>query len=210
MMPGHQQLLEAVIFDLGGVVFDLDFPAVFHHWGEQAGVDAQLLAQRFEFDAQLSAFERGQLSTDRYCDVLRSQLGIDLDDATLIAGLNTIFAGLHHEVLTAIATVALEVPVYGFSNTNEVHQRHFESAFAEELAVFEHIFVSNVIGHRKPEAAAFQHVLGVLGRDPGAVLFFDDLAENVAGARAVGMRAVQVTRPHDVVSGLEGAGLLAR
>ncbi|MFC5847907.1 HAD family hydrolase [Deinococcus petrolearius] len=45
------------------------------------------------------------------------------------------------------------------------------------------------LGVHKPEARAFLLAAGALGVAPGEVLFIDDRAENVEGARAVGMRA---------------------
>jgi FMN phosphatase YigB (HAD superfamily) len=52
--------------------------------------------------------------------------------------------------------------------------------------------VSHEIGARKPEPAAFRSVVADMGLAPDRVLFFDDSAENVAGARACGLRAVDV------------------
>ena len=40
------------------------------------------------------------------------------------------------------------------------------------------------------------------------ILFFDDLASNVAGARAAGLQAVQVSGPRDVREGLRALDLL--
>ncbi len=49
------------------------------------------------------------------------------------------------------------------------------------------------IGHAKPSAEFFEHVLGDVRLSPGQVLFIDDQPANVAGARAVGLRAEQWT-----------------
>jgi putative hydrolase of the HAD superfamily len=58
--------------------------------------------------------------------------------------------------------------------------------------------VSSEIGHRKPERAAFDHVASAIGATPGNILFFDDGAENVTGARDAGMQAVHVTSTNSV------------
>jgi putative hydrolase of the HAD superfamily len=39
------------------------------------------------------------------------------------------------------------------------------------------------------------------------VVFFDDLAENVEGARARGLKAVQVKSSHDVAGALTALGI---
>ncbi|MFL6130572.1 MAG: HAD-IA family hydrolase [Mycobacteriales bacterium] len=47
----------------------------------------------------------------------------------------------------------------------------------------------------KPDPAAYGGVLAELGADPAEVTFVDDRPANVAGAAAVGMRALQFTDP---------------
>jgi putative hydrolase of the HAD superfamily len=58
--------------------------------------------------------------------------------------------------------------------------------------------VSHEIGARKPEAAAFEAVVRDIGIAPSRTLFFDDAAENVAGARVCGLRAVEVATSADI------------
>ena len=58
------------------------------------------------------------------------------------------------------------------------------------------------MGSRKPDRAAFEHVAREIGVPAGRVLFFDDLEENVEGARATGMQAVLVRSPADVAEAL--------
>lgn len=63
-----------------------------------------------------------------------------------------------------------------------------ELGFAD---LFDECFVSAHLGAAKPSPSFFEQALEVLDADPEAVLFVDDLAENVAGARTVGLHAVQ-------------------
>ena len=42
---------------------------------------------------------------------------------------------------------------------------------------------------RKPDAEAFDHVVGAMGVPASRIVFFDDLAENIKGARARGLKA---------------------
>jgi FMN phosphatase YigB (HAD superfamily) len=43
-----------------------------------------------------------------------------------------------------------------------------------------------------------ERLLPIRGLAPEQILFFDDMATNVAGARAIGLRAVQVTAVTDI------------
>jgi putative hydrolase of the HAD superfamily len=53
----------------------------------------------------------------------------------------------------------------------------------------DHVFNSAEIGHAKPDARAFRHVLEVLGLSGPEVFFTDDSPRKLAGAVEVGMRA---------------------
>ncbi|WP_395657639.1 HAD-IA family hydrolase [Nocardioides sp.] len=50
------------------------------------------------------------------------------------------------------------------------------------------------VGHAKPSAGFFEHILDDLALAPGQVLFIDDQPKNVEGARAVGLRAERWTQ----------------
>lgn len=56
-------------------------------------------------------------------------------------------------------------------------------------------FYSCRLGVTKPDPAAYTGVLDALGAEPADVTFVDDRADNVAGARAVGLRALLFTDP---------------
>ena len=64
---------------------------------------------------------------------------------------------------------------------------HFSKAYAEVLGHFREVYLSNSIGLRKPEAAAFNHVVKAVGVPAPRIVFFDDSADNIAGARARGL-----------------------
>jgi len=70
------------------------------------------------------------------------------------------------------------------------------------LPVFRKVFVSYELGARKPERAAFEAIARAIGVPLERILFFDDTAENVAGARAAGVAAIQVRGPQDVADAL--------
>ena len=69
--------------------------------------------------------------------------------------------------------------------------------------------LSSTIGLRKPEAAAYDHVVKAIGVPASRIVFFDDSADNIAGARARGLTAVHVTSPDDVAKALAALGIRA-
>jgi putative hydrolase of the HAD superfamily len=59
---------------------------------------------------------------------------------------------------------------------------------------FEVALTSAILGIYKPDPRAFTAAAAALGLPPAACLFVDDLAENVAAARSVGMQGYQIDR----------------
>jgi len=203
MAHNDGEAIEAILFDLGGVVFDIDFPRAFAHWARSAGCDPGELRARFCHDDDTGLrYETGRLDDGVFLQRLRTALGVDLSDAQLLAGWNAIIGGAMPGIAEALAKAAARWPLYAFSNTNRAHKAYFSTRFATLLRHFRHVFTSCDIGLRKPDVAAFRFVAGAIGVPSPRILFFDDLTANVAGARACGMRAVRVTTPATVTDTL--------
>lgn len=198
--------IDVLLFDLGGVVFDVDFGRCFAHWAGAAGVDAGELAARFAFDDAYAAHERGTIDVAAYFDAVRAALALPLGHDEMLAGWNDIYLGPRPGMLALLAEARSRFAVHAFTNTNAAHHLVWAERFADDLAVFDTIFVSSELGLRKPDREAFETVAGLIGTPPERIVFFDDLAENVAGARAAGLRAVHVTTTDSVRAALAELG----
>jgi glucose-1-phosphatase len=205
LVPGAA---DALLFDLGRVVIDIDFSKVVACWAGHAGCDVAQLAGRFSWrDEFYQQHERGEIGDAEFFAVLRKLLGIELSDAQFLEGWNAIFAGEMHGIAPLLARAAKRLPLYAFSNTNAAHVDHFSPRYAGVLGHFRDIFLSSSIGLRKPDAAAYDHVVRAIGVPASRIVFFDDLAENIAGAQARGLIGVHVTSPDDVAHALAALGI---
>jgi len=191
------------VYDMGNVLVGIDFGRVLRRWAELAGVAPEALASRFSHGAAYQAHERGEIDAAAYYAALREELGVPLDDAALEDGWNAVFLDPIAPTVELVHRMAPLMPQYLFSNTNPTHHACWSRLYEGALGPLRGHFVSHLMGHRKPELAAFEHVAREIGVPAGHVLFFDDLPANVEGARAVGMQAVIVTAPGDVAQALE-------
>jgi glucose-1-phosphatase len=199
---------DALLFDLGCVVLDIDFSKTLDCWAGHAGCEAAHLAGRFSSrDDIYHRHETGEISDVEFFAALRNSLGIEISDAQFLEGWNALFAGEMPGIAPLLARAAGRVPLYAFSNTNSAHVEHFSQAYAGVLGHFREIFLSSAIGLRKPDAAAYDHVVKAIGVPASRIVFFDDLAENIEGARARGLTAVHVTSPDDVARALAALGI---
>ncbi|WP_407170222.1 HAD family hydrolase [Bradyrhizobium sp. ORS 111] len=199
--------VDVLLFDIGRVVLDISFDRVMARWAEDAGCAPADLAGRFVVDDSFKHHEIGKVDDATFFANLRRSLGIDLTDAQFLEGWNAIFTGEMPGIAPLLATAARRLPLYAFSNTNPAHVAHFSVAYADVLSHFRDVFLSSAIGLRKPDAEAYDHVVKAIGVPASRILFFDDTAANIEGARARGLRAIHVTSTDDVARALAALGI---
>ncbi len=198
---------KAVAFDLGGVVVGSMVPHFLEYTQQVLGVPLPQLVEAL--DLYRPAMERGETSPQQFWRQLTAKLGIkyepDKDLQLWTAGYLE-----NSPVRTEILDLADRLRTNGYkvgmlSNTTAEHV-----AINLGRHIFEHFdpaLMSNQLGARKPEAAAFQALLAKLGTKPEETIFIDDLEENVAGAEAVGIKAIKFAGYSPLVDELKRLGV---
>jgi glucose-1-phosphatase len=204
------RLVRALLFDLGGVVFSLDFRRAFRLWASRAGCNPRMIEERFSLDDAYEQHERGEIPASDYFAALRVSLGIDISDGDLIEGWNDVYLGPVSGMAEVLSIAQQHLPLFAFTNSNPTHKSVWEARYANELRTFHAIFVSSDLGSRKPDPEAFHLVARCMGFQPWEILFFDDSPANVDGARVAGMQTVLVDSIKDVRRELSRLGLEAR
>jgi HAD superfamily hydrolase (TIGR01509 family) len=207
-MPETFLPLRAVLFDLGGVLLDVKLHRSLDAWSRHSRLSREELQAAYRVDDPYQRYETGALEPEGYFAHLREVLALDCDAAAVREGFNAMLAAEIDETVKLLDAIRERVPCYVISNTNAVHVAEIERAFPRLLPRFTRVFTSHEIGHRKPQPAAFEHVLREIGVPAQQVLLFDDLVPNIEAARALGLQAVRVRGPEDVREGLRVRGLI--
>jgi putative hydrolase of the HAD superfamily len=194
--------VKALLFDLGGVVIELDWERVFAHWAFCAGKPVGPIRAGFSFDVPYQRHERGEIDAAAYYESLRRSLQLDIPDKQFEIGWNAVFVREIPETVAMIRSLRGRIPMYLFSNSNAAHHASWSTRFAAALEPFDRVFVSSEMGRRKPSRESFEHVAHEIGLPPVSILFLDDTPENIDGARAAGMQAALVRVPQDVSNAL--------
>jgi len=198
---------DALLFDLGRVVLDIDFSKAVACWAAHAGCEPRAIVARYVRDETYRQHETGKISDEAYFESLRQMLGIGISDAQFLEGWNAIIAGPMPEIAQLLPRAKKLMPLYAFSNTNRPHVKYIMREYAGLLSHFRQLYLSSSIGLRKPDAESFDHVVKEIGVPAERIIFFDDLAENVEGARARGLTAVHVTSSADIANTLRALGI---
>ena len=129
MTPLAPGSADALLFDLGRVVLDIDFKRATACWAHHGKCDIADINARFKSDEALRQYESGKIDEATYFAGLRKMLGVDITHEQLLEGWNAIFVGEIPGIAPLLKRAAKRLPLYALSNTNPAAYRAFlESA----------------------------------------------------------------------------------
>lgn len=199
----------ALVFDLGGVLLDIDFGRAFNAWAPYSGLSIGQMASTFQFDDAYRQHERGEIGAEEYFAHLAKTLQLSAPLSAIREGWNALLIGEIADTRKLVEVAARHVPCYLFTNTNATHMAAWIQLCPGLTNAFARTFASHEIGLRKPDRAAFDFISNAIGLPPSAIAFYDDLPENVAGAADAGLHAVQVRSSRDIAASLAAQGFRA-
>ena len=204
---GHLHAIEAVLFDLGGVLAGF------------GGVDAMRALAGIDDDEEVwrrwltcrwvRAFERGGCTPDEFAAGVVEDWQLPIDGPAYLAEFSAWLGDPLPGAEALVDDVCATGVVTGcLSNTNVVHwDAHIGRwTFVEQL---DHRFLSHELGIVKPDRELFELVAQRLALPPERILFLDDNQLNVDGAQEVGLQAVRVRGVDEAREVLVARGVLA-
>lgn len=182
------------IFDLGNVIIDIDFKRVLAVWSNLSGVPLATLTERFVMGEAFEQHERGEISDEDFAARLSAEMNLTLSFEQFTAGWQAVFVALRPEVIAIMQRLREQGHrVVVLSNTNALHCDYWPQHYPEVMASADHIYLSQQMGVRKPEAAMYQRVLQAEKVPAEQAIFFDDNTDNIMAAQAMGITSVHVT-----------------
>ena len=171
-----QRRIEALLFDLGRVVIDLDQARAHARWAELARVPmrdiAALVGERIFAKEVYCRHERGEISDAQFFAHLRQQLKLTLSDAQFVDGWNSIFIGEIAGIRRLLANLQGRFAALCVLQHQRGPSRLLVAPFSRDLlcAVSQTLPLPRNRG-AKPEPAAFRTVVADMGLAPERVLF---------------------------------------
>jgi len=187
------QGIKNVIFDLGGVIINLD-----NKLTEDAFVAMGVKNFRDYFGhgyavSVFKDYEVGKLSDREFIDAIRGLTGLTATDEEILRAWNALLLDFPPERIRLLNDLRKKYRLFLFSNTNALHldylQKVYQDAFGGSLDDhFEKAYYSHILGKRKPDTASYQQILLENGLEGKETLFVDDALVNVEGANAAGLQ----------------------
>jgi glucose-1-phosphatase len=200
--------IQNVIFDLGGVIINLD-----NRLTEKAFFDLGAKDFRKYFGHGFAAsffsdYEVGKISDQQFISDLKKMIDVDVPDQVIIDAWDALLLNFPPERIHLMRDLKKKYRIFLFSNTNALHLKKVQSIYQNEFGGgsledhFEKTYYSHLIHLRKPDAASFEYIIRENKLTPSATMFVDDAQVNVAGANAVGLRGFYLA-PGVSISDLE-------
>lgn len=199
-----------IIFDLGGVLIDLDFTApvrAFEAIGHNSGHLDYRQAIR---DPLFTRFETGEATAEEFRARIREIIGNpEASDASIDAAWCSMMDTIPAEKITLLRQLSGRYRLFLFSNTNTIHISYFLERFEKQNgfnleSLFEQCFYSHLIGDRKPLPTSFGKILNLGNMLKEETLFIDDFEENALAARNFGLRAIHYLPGTDLADYFNG------
>lgn len=195
---------DAIIFDLGGVLLNIDYQASKRSFEALGVIDFDdhfsQLAQSHLFDK----FETGKINASRFRSEIKKEAKISCSDQALDEAWNAMLLDFPLQRLELLEKLSAKIPLFLFSNTNVIHIELFKRQLNEQKwlnrfeKVFEKIYYSYVWGRRKPNPESFTSLLIENNLDPTSTLFIDDSSQHIEGAKQAGLNTILLRPDVDV------------
>lgn len=190
--------INALLFDLGGVIVDLDYNKTIEAFKAIGLEDAEHLYNQFNQSKIFDEFEIGSISREEFMGLLQEKIPQKVSQSKIKEAWNAMILGFEKSKLEQIKRYSEKIPCYLLSNTNEIHLEYIQTLLQEvpfknlEL-LFTKCYYSHIIGRRKPHRETFEWVLNDMGSSPEEVLFIEDSPQHIRGAEKAKIKTLHFT-----------------
>ena len=194
-----------IIFDLGGVIINLDYQATVRAFSELCGRDMTEAYGKHKQAPLFDDIETGKISPADFREGLRNIFEIQASDEEIDLAWNKMLLDIPQERIDFLKEIGKQHRIFLLSNTNAIHKEAFEailqqSSGLEKLDVlFEKCYYSHETDDRKPHPSIFEMVLKENGLEASETLFIDDSIQHIEGANSVGLQTIHLEAPTTVL-----------
>ena len=187
-----KSIIRNIIFDLGGVLIDLDVSKTVKAFSDLAIPVPSDLAEIDRRAVMYSGLETGAISAGYFRDAIRELSPILPADEEIDNAWNAMLSEFPAKRVKTLQELGKNYRVFLLSNSNEIHYQFYTSRFKRDYltemnSLFEQTYYSFRMNMCKPRPEIFQKVLEHSNLLAGETLFIDDTADNITAAAALGI-----------------------
>ncbi|MDL2247593.1 HAD family phosphatase [Bacteroides sp. OttesenSCG-928-J23] len=187
-----KQETKYIIFDLGGVLVNLDRDRCVKNFKELGFANIEEMISSYHQDGIFLQLEQGLITAEEFRQKVRHEITRPATDEQIDAAWNSLLADTPTYRLDLLLELRKKYTLYLLSNTNEIHwQWCLENVFAYKGHTIDNFFEATFLSFRlhktKPSPGIFQAVINESTLIPEETFFIDDSTANCETAEILGI-----------------------
>lgn len=206
----HPDRINAIIFDFGGVLFNIDYEAPARAFKALGMTNFEEIYAQAAQTPLFDDLEKGTITNEDFIQKLASYLPRAVSPEEILEAWNVILLDIPKERIDLIHALKARYRTFLLSNTNAIHVKEFEQIVDATMGLeyfrsaFEKVYYSNDLGIKKPYPETYLKVCEWNDLDPKKTLFIDDSEQHVRGAKEAGLWAYHLdVKSEDVCDTLQ-------
>jgi glucose-1-phosphatase len=201
------QHIKNIIFDLGGVLFDIDYHRPVQAFAQLGYGGFEQMYSQAAANPLFEQLETGHISNEAFLQQMAALAPQMVTHQQIEQAWNSILLGFRLPSMQYLPPLQQQYQLYLLSNTNAIHLIQIQALCREQTGqnslddFFNKAWYSNRVGLRKPNEDIYQFVLQDGGLRAQETLFIDDSAQNIATAEKLGIH-VHLLKPDERIEGL--------
>jgi putative hydrolase of the HAD superfamily len=207
-----EPLIDAVLFDFGGVVTTSPFEA-FSRYENEVGAPPDSVRRINSTNPDNNAWakmERSEVSVSQFCELFEAEaadLGLEMSGQKVLECLS---GNVRPQMVHALEILQQRVRIGCITNNMKsgrgagmARTSQQAASITQIMKMFEVVVESAKVGIRKPDVRIYELACSELGVDPRNCAYLDDLGINCKPAANLGMVAIKVVDPEVALDDLE-------
>ncbi len=185
-----------IIFDLGGVILNIDYSLTEKAFSNLGISDFKTLFSQAQQTQLFDNYEKGFISSDDFREEIRKQCINGTSDEDIDFAWNSILLNLPKERLNFLMSIKKKYRTFLLSNTNEIHMLFIYNYLKETFSIsnfndyFEKVYLSYELQMRKPDTEIFELVINQNKLLKEETLFIDDSPQHIESAKLLGIHTL--------------------
>lgn len=179
--------IKNIIFDLGGVIYAVNYKATIRAFESLGIKDFERLYAKAGQSNLFDDLETGRISKQEFVAKISCFLPKEVTHKQIVDAWNAMLIGFMPDALACLVELKQKYRIFLLSNTNAFHIEEIKlriglKSFQDFCDLFEKVYLSHEIGMRKPHTEVFLRITEEQRLKSSETLFIDDSPQHVRGA----------------------------
>ena len=197
--------IKSIIFDLGGVILNLDYSKTEDEFKKIGVLHFKELYSQKKQTVLFDDFEKGKIKPEEFISSFKESENLKIKEIDFINAWNAMLLEIPIKKLQFIGGLKKDYKIFLLSNTNEIHIKKFEDDLKKNNMLeqfykcFDEIYYSSRMGKRKPDENCFNQVLEENGLMAENTFFIDDSIQHIKGAVKAGIKTFHLEKNKSIL-----------